>query len=161
MDMQARHIYFLRRCIYISRKARAAGNTPFGCLLADADGNILWEQGNVEITDSICTGHAEAKLMEAVSKRYSKEQLWRCTLYTTVEPCAMCSGSIYWGNVGKVVYGISEKTLANMTRQHEQNPTLDLPCREVFARGSKSITVVGPVPEVEEETISVHAGYWS
>nr|WP_221401191.1 nucleoside deaminase [Paenibacillus phyllosphaerae] len=150
----------LKRCVELSIAARESGNTPFGALLAGPGGEILLEQGNIEITQSNCTGHAETTLMEAASAKYSKKELWACTLYTSAEPCAMCAGSIYWGNVGRVVYGISEKRLAELTGEDEQNPTLDLPCREVFARGNKPITVVGPFPEVEEEAVAAHEGYW-
>ena len=72
----------------------------------------------------------------------------------------MCAGAIYWGNVGRVVYGISEKRLLSLTGDNEQNPTFDLPCREVFARGQKQITVVGPFPELEADIVAVHNGYW-
>lgn len=160
MTERQRHIQLLKRCMEISIEARASGNTPFGALLADAEGRVLWEQGNVEITDRTCTGHAETRLMEEVSRRWTKEELWTCTLYTTAEPCAMCSGAVYWGNVGTVVYGISEKRLAELTGNHPQNPTLDLPCRDIFARGSKPVTVIGPFPEVEEAVMRVHEGYW-
>lgn len=155
------HIRLLRRCVEISKAARRTGNTPFGALLAGADGVILLEQGNIEITESNCTGHAETALMAAASKRYTKQQLWDCTLYTSAEPCAMCAGSIYWGNVGRVVYAISEKRLARLTGDDEQNPTLDLPCREVFARGRKPVVVIGPFPEVEAEAVAAHEGYWT
>lgn len=49
------HEYYLRRAIEISKEARAAGNTPFGALLVNKDGDIVMEQGNIEITDKICT----------------------------------------------------------------------------------------------------------
>ncbi|MBB6636664.1 nucleoside deaminase [Cohnella thailandensis] len=154
------HVDFLRRAVEVSRKARESGNTPFGCILVDPRGQVLWEQGNIEITEHNCTGHAETTLMEAVSKRFSKQELWECTLYTTAEPCAMCAGSIYWGNVGRVVFGITEKRLAELTGDDEQNLTLDLPCTEVFAAGRKPIVVIGPFPEIEDEVVAVHAGYW-
>lgn len=73
----------------------------------------------------------------------------------------MCAGAIYWANIGRVVYGMTEKRLLELTGSDEQNPTFDLPCREVFARGQKPIRVIGPVPEVEEEAAQVHAGYWN
>lgn len=158
---RAKRIEYLRRAIEVSRAARAAGNTPFGAVLVDAEGRIVLEQGNIEITERNCTGHAETTLMEAASKRYGKEELWGMTMYTTVEPCAMCAGSIYWGNLGTVVYGLSEKRLLELTGDDAQNPTFDLPCREVFARGQKSIAVIGPFPEVEEAVLAVHEGYWS
>ncbi|WP_053375879.1 nucleoside deaminase [Paenibacillus sp. FJAT-27812] len=155
-----KHLFYLWRSIEVSREARLSGNTPFGAILVNAEGEIVLEQGNVEITESNCTGHAERTLMEAASKRYSRDELWHFTLYTTAEPCAMCAGAIYWGNVGTVVYGISEKRLAQLTGDDEQNPTLDLPCRIVFAQGRKPIQVIGPFPEVEEAAIAVHEGYW-
>ena len=160
MTDKDKHLFYLLRSIEVSRKARETGNTPFGAILVSPDGKIVLEQGNVEITESNCTGHAERTLMEEASKRYGRDELWHFTLYTTAEPCAMCAGSIYWGNVGTVVYGISEKRLAQLTGDDEQNPTLDLPCRNVFMQGRKPIQVIGPFPEVEEAAVAVHEGYW-
>ena len=154
------HVYYLKKAIEVSKKSREHGNTPFGALLVDKDGNILMEQENIEITEKICTGHAEATLAARASQTYSKDFLWQCTLYTTAEPCAMCAGAIYWANIGRVVYGMTERRLLELTGSQEQNPTFDLPCRQVFARGQKDITVIGPVPEVEEEAAAVHQGYW-
>ena len=145
------HEFYLKRCIELSRMARAGGNTPFGALLTDEDGSILLEQGNIEITENICTGHAETALAARASHIYSKEFLWKCTLYTTAEPCAMCSGAIYWANIGRVVYAMTEKRLLELTGSDEQNPTFDLPCRDVFARGQKDIRVIGPFPALEQE----------
>ena len=56
--------------------------TPFGAILVDQDGNILLEQENIEITEKNCSGHAETSLMIAASKKYPKDFLWNCTLYT-------------------------------------------------------------------------------
>ena len=153
-------IDYLRQAISVSKKSRDHGNTPFGAILVNSEGTVILEQENIEITQSNCTGHAETTLMEAASQRYSKSFLWNCTLYTTAEPCAMCAGAIYWGNVGKVVYGISEERLLTLTGDNEQNPTFNLACREVFSKGQNQITVVGPFPELEEEIVAVHEGYW-
>ncbi len=90
------HEAYLKRAIELSVKSRESGNTPFAALLVDKDGNIIMEQMNNEITEHKCTGHAETQLVERASHAYSKEFLWDCTLYTTAEPCAMCSGAIYW-----------------------------------------------------------------
>ena len=70
---------------------------------------------NIEGTNYKCTGHAETQLMEKASMKYTKDFLWGCTLYSTAEPCAMCTGAIYWGNVGRIVYGMSEKDLLKIT----------------------------------------------
>lgn len=159
--VELNHVVFLKRCIEVSRMARESGNTPFGAVLVDKEGSILLEQGNVEITEHRCTGHAETALMEKASHTYDPAFLWECTLYTTAEPCAMCSGAMYWGNIGRVVYGISEKELLALTGNDPQNPTFDMPCREIFAKGQKEIEVIGPFPELASEIVAVHEGYWS
>ena len=66
--MYESHEYYLRRAIEVSKQSRAAGNTPFGALLVDAEGNILMEQQNIEITEHICTGHAETTLAARASQ---------------------------------------------------------------------------------------------
>lgn len=155
------HEYYLKRCIEISEESRNSGNTPFGALLVDENGDILLEQQNVEITGHKATGHAETQLVEKASMLYDKAFLWKCTLYTTAEPCAMCAGAIYWANIGRVVYAMEEKDLLALTGSDEQNPTFDLPCRDVFAKGQKSIQVIGPFPELAPEAAAVHNGFWN
>jgi tRNA(Arg) A34 adenosine deaminase TadA len=153
---------YLRRGIEISWESVKSGNTPFGALLVDGSGTILLEQPNIEISEKDCTGHAETTLMRKASKIYSKDLLKDCTLYTTAEPCVMCAGAIYWGNVGRVVYAISEKRLLELTGSDPQNPTFDVPCRTVFAGGQKDIVVVGPIDdlELEVEAAAPHQGFW-
>jgi tRNA(Arg) A34 adenosine deaminase TadA len=72
----------------------------------------------------------------------------------------MCSGAIYWGNVGRVVFGLSEKELLKITGNDEQNPTLALPCRDVFKRGQKDIEVIGPVPELKAELSQIYQDFF-
>jgi len=146
----------LRRANAVARRALDAGHHPFGAVLVAADGQtLLVEQGNV---DSV--NHAEAVLARDAAARMDAATLWGCTLVTTVEPCAMCAGTQYWAHIGRLVYGMSERRLLEMTGNHAENPTLDLPCREVFARGQKPMQVVGPVPEVEEEIAALHRDFW-
>lgn len=160
MIASQQHEAYLHRAIEVSRSSRDHGNTPFGALLVDADGNVLLEQENVEITERLCTGHAETTLAARASQAFTKDFLWTCTLYTTAEPCAMCSGAIYWANIGRVVFAMAEARLLELTGSNEQNPTFSLPCRQVFAAGQKPIEVLGPFPALEEEAAAVHQGYW-
>ncbi|MBT3714395.1 MAG: nucleoside deaminase [Anaerolineae bacterium] len=146
----------LRRAIEIAQSAREHGNHPFGALLADKAGNILLEAENTVETDSDCTGHAETNLMRKSSKKYTPEELQNFTLYTSPEPCPMCSGAIFWGDVGHVVYALSEEGLYEITGETPYE--LALPCREVFSRGTHSVEVEGPL--LEEEARQVHLGFW-
>jgi tRNA(Arg) A34 adenosine deaminase TadA len=146
----------LRRAIEIAQSAREHGNHPFGALLADKAGNILLEAETTVETDSDCTGHAETNLMRKASKKYTPEELQNFTLYTSTEPCPMCSGAIFWGDVGHVVYALSEEGLYEITGETPYE--LALPCREVFSRGTHSVEVEGPL--LEEEARQVHLGFW-
>lgn len=156
--MQESDEHLLKAAISLARKARQKGNHPFGAVLADYQGNLLLEAENTVNTARDCTGHAETNLMRKASQIYDRDFLANCTLYTSTEPCAMCSGAIYWGNVGRVVYALSEATLVQMAASDPKNPTLSLPCREVFARGSRHIQVDGPALEIE--AAQVHEGFW-
>jgi tRNA(Arg) A34 adenosine deaminase TadA len=141
----------------VARAALARGHHPFGALLAAADHQtVLMSQGNVDGVN-----HAEAVLAREAAARFAPEVLWHCSLVTTVEPCAMCAGTQYWAHIGRVIYGLSESRLLELTGAHPENPTLDLPCRHVFQRGQKPIEVIGPVPEVEVEIAELHRRFWS
>jgi len=148
----------LRRAFAVARRAQANGNHPFGALLAGPDGAVLLEQENGYMPERDRTAHAERLLASAASRRYRPDELARCTLVTSAEPCAMCAGAIYWAGIGRVVYGLSEKRLKTITGNHAENPTLDLPCRTVFAAGQRKVEVVGPL--LEDEAAALHEGVW-
>lgn len=146
----------LRRANDVARRAMSLGRHPFGALLLAPDHEtVLAEQGNIDTVR-----HAEATLARAASLNYAPEFLWGCTLVTTFEPCAMCAGTVYWAHIGRVVYGASEEALLALTGQHEENPTLALPCRELFARGQKPVRVFGPVAALEAEILALHHAFW-
>jgi tRNA(Arg) A34 adenosine deaminase TadA len=129
----------LRRAIAISADAVAHGNHPFGALLADPSGEVLLSAENTVVTEGDVTGHAETNLVRLASRSLPPELLATATLYTSCEPCAMCSGATYWAGIGRVVFAMSEADLRALTGAHEDNPTLALPCREVFARGRRDV----------------------
>ena len=148
----------LRRAFAVAEQAKASGCHPFGAILADAQGSIIMEQQNAYLPDHDMTGHAERVLASRASIKYGSKYLRRCTLYSSAEPCAMCAGAIYWAGIGRVVYGMSEHDLKAITGAHEENPTLDLPCRIIFGAGQRAVEVVGPL--LEEESASLHEGVW-
>lgn len=146
----------LRRADQVARRAMAMGRHPFGALLVAPDGEtVLAEQGNIDTVN-----HAESTLARHAATNYPGAYLAQCTLVTTFEPCAMCAGTVYWAGIGRVVYGAEETALLALTGDHPENPTLSLPCREVFARGQRAVAVVGPVPAVAAEMVATHAGFW-
>jgi tRNA(Arg) A34 adenosine deaminase TadA len=151
--------FHLRQAFAVAARARAGGDHPFGAVLVGPDGSVLLEQGNGYTAEgSDMTAHAERLLATRAAKTYAPEFLAGCTMYVSAEPCAMCSGAIYWAGIGRVVYGQSEASLKRQIGAHPENPTLDLPCRVVFAAGQRPVDVVGPL--LEEEAAALHAEFW-
>ena len=105
------------------------------------------------------TAHAERVLATRASKGFEPTFLAKCTLYSSAEPCAMCSGAIYWAGIGRVVFGQSERSLKDTTGNHPENPTLDLPCQTVFEAGQRKVEVKGPF--LAEEAASLQEGFWA
>ena len=149
----------LRHAFDVASRSRAAGDHPFGSVLADGEGRALMEQGNGYTSEGgDRTAHAERLLASRAARAYDLAFLARCTLYTSAEPCAMCAGAIYWAGIGRVVYGQTEKALKAQTGAHEENPTLDLPCETVFRAGQRPTEVVGPL--LEDEAAQLQADFW-
>lgn len=153
------HEDLLLQAVAVARQARAHGNHPFGSLLANAAGKVLLTAENTVVTESDATGHAETNLVRLASRRYTQPELAELTLYTSTEPCAMCSGAIYWSGIGAIVYALAEESLYEMTGADAENPTLVLPCRTVFAAGQRPVRVQGPFELAE--AVDVHAGFWN
>ena len=144
--------HFLRRSFDVARRALSHGNHPFGAVLVGNDGTVLLEAENGYMPAHDGTAHAERLLATEACRALSREERGRATLYSSAEPCAMCAGAIYWAGIARVVYGLSERRLRTITGNHPENPTLDLPCREVFRRGQRPTEVVGPLLENKPPT---------
>jgi tRNA(Arg) A34 adenosine deaminase TadA len=159
-DLRAYDLDLLRQSFEVAKQSRERGDHPFGSLLADSSGRVLRTQGNGFSSEGgDRTAHAERLLSSWAAKHLSLEELAGCTLYTSAEPCAMCSGAIYWAGIGRVVFGQTEKDLKAQTGAHEENPTLDLPCHIVFEAGQRPTEVVGPL--LAEEAAQLQADFWS
>ena len=127
------------------------------CWSAPDGETVLLEQGNVDTVN-----HAEAVLARDAARPLSRRRsCGHCTLVTTVEPCAMCAGTQYWAHIGRVVYGVERDARCSRSpATTRENPTLDLPCRDVFARGQKAVQVIGPVAAADDEIAALHRRYW-
>lgn len=150
--------HFLRQSFDVARRALAHGNHPFSAILVSRDRRVLLEAENRFMPTRDGTAHAERLLATQACVTFPADVLRQATLYSSAEPCAMCAGAIYWAGIGRVVYGLSEHALRELTGDHPENPTLDLPCREVFNSGQRPTEIVGPL--LETEAAAVHQGVW-
>jgi tRNA(Arg) A34 adenosine deaminase TadA len=146
------HDAFVRQAIALASQARAAGNHPFGALLA-LDEQVVLTATNSVITDRDPTAHAETNLVAAAIRQLSRDQIGRAVLYTSCEPCAMCAGKMYWAGIRALVYGLSCQDLATLA-----GPDFLVPCRDLFQRAIEPVAVIGPV--LTDEARAVHEGYW-
>lgn len=156
--MNSTDLQHLRTAIEVAQNAREHGNHPFGAILVDENNQVLLQAENSVVTGKDCTGHAETNLMRLASQNFSAEKLSACTLYTSTEPCAMCAGAIYWGNVGRVVYALSEVDLYEIIGPSPDQ--LALSSREVFSHSQRKVEVEGPATVLNAEARAVHAGFW-
>lgn len=151
-DTTESHERWLRETFALARAARLAGNHPFGALLV-LDGRVVLRAQNTVASDRNPTAHAETNLMAAALRSLAAEDLVRAVLYTSCEPCAMCAGTMYWGGIRTVVFGLSAFQLARLA-----GSDLLVPCRELFARGAHAVDVTGPL--LADEAAAVHEHYW-
>lgn len=147
------HEPFLREAIALSKSALEHGGEPFGSVLVK-DGEIILRAENNVFSGHDMTNHAELNLVKLAAQHYDPAFLADCTLYTSTEPCAMCSGAIYWSGIGRMVFACSEKRLGEIA-----GIGLDVPSRAVLHSGARKVEVVGPTA-LEEEAAQVHQSFW-
>jgi tRNA(Arg) A34 adenosine deaminase TadA len=143
---------FIRQALDLAAQARRRGNPPFGALLVVGD-ELLLSAENTGITDANPTCHAETNLVQKAIRNLSREQIAEAALYTSAEPCAMCTGAIYWAGIRTVVYALPCEELARLGRG-----SFAIPCRELFGRASEKVDVAGPF--LIEEARKVHENFW-
>ena len=149
---------FIRKAIQVAQRSKQNGNLPFACILVDDKGNVILEGENSVITDKDSLAHAEINLIRQASGKFEKEFLNQCTIYTSGEPCALCAAAIFWGGIGRLVYGLSKDGFYQIAGKEDGATVLDIPCREILNRGGRDVQVEGPL--LEDEARVVHQGFW-
>lgn len=143
----------VRQALALARSARDRGNHPFGALLAIGD-RILLSAENSVVTDGDPSRHAELNLLQLAWARLEKSEIEAATLYTSTEPCPMCTGAIYYSAIPRIVYSLSQAGLSGIT-----GGRFSLPCTYLLDLAARKTEVVGPV--LEDEGRLVHSGFWA
>jgi len=95
----------MRAALLEAEKGAAAGEIPVGAVVISPEGKILSRAHNRSVTANDPTAHAERLAIERALQALGTDRLTDCTLYVTLEPCAMCAGAIVLAKVGRVVFG--------------------------------------------------------
>ncbi|WP_047514145.1 tRNA adenosine(34) deaminase TadA [Methylophilus sp. Q8] len=98
---------FMRQAMMLAAEAAALGEVPVGAIVVK-DGIIIGKGRNAPISLNDPTAHAEIQAMREAAQHLGNYRLVDCTLYVTLEPCAMCSGAIQHARIARLVYGASD-----------------------------------------------------
>ncbi len=100
--------WFMQQALAEAQKAFDKGEVPVGAVVV-SDNRIIARAHNQ--TEQLCdaTAHAEMIALTAACNSLGHKYLPDCTLYVTLEPCAMCAGALYWSQLGKLVYGAGDE----------------------------------------------------
>jgi len=146
--------FFLRESIKTAATSRNKGNLPFGCILVDADGNIIKQGENSIVTDKNAIAHCEINLVNNISGIYTKEFLQTCTVYASTEPCPMCAAAIFWSGIGRLVFALGKEKFHEIVGTINPAYLLELSAEEVLSKGGRKVKVEGPL--LEEEAIDFY-----
>ncbi|GAA2830063.1 nucleoside deaminase [Kitasatospora paracochleata] len=105
---------FLRRAIALAAHAVTVGDAPYGSLLVGPDGAVLAEAHNTVRRDMDISAHPELKLARWAARELDPEAAARTTMYTSCQPCGMCTGGIVRSGLGRVVFALSTEQLVEL-----------------------------------------------
>ena len=101
-------LYYMKEALVLAREAAAEGEVPVGCVIV-RKGEIVGRGRNHRERDKSALAHAEIEAIGEACRNLGGWRLWECTLYVTLEPCAMCAGAILSARIPRVVYGASDR----------------------------------------------------
>lgn len=140
-----KHRHWMRKALQLAQEAGKAGDVPVGAIVVDGQGNLVAQAANRKERERDPTAHAEILALRAASQVLQTWHLNDCTLYVTLEPCAMCTGAIIQARIGLLVYGADDtktgtiRTVANLSDSACSNHRLEViagimesACREVL-----------------------------
>lgn len=99
----------MRQAIAAAERAREMDEVPIGACLIDNKGELIAAAGNLTITDCDPTAHAEILVLRRAARRLGNYRLTGTSLYTTIEPCAMCAGALVNARVARLIYGARDE----------------------------------------------------
>ncbi len=106
--MEKDHSYFMKKAFEEAKYAFFKNEVPVGCIIVNNNDIISRSSNMVELLND-STAHAELIAITSAQNSLNSKNLDNCILYTTLEPCLMCYGAIYWSKINTVVYGASDK----------------------------------------------------
>ncbi|MFG3705796.1 nucleoside deaminase [Micromonospora sp. NPDC047670] len=153
MPITETDIRHLRRCVELAAEALADGDEPFGSVLVDGAGAVLFEDRN-RVKGGDQTRHPEFEIARWSAANMSPAERAAATVYTSGEHCPMCAAAHGWVGLGRIVYAASSAQLRGWLREWDvpAAPVAALPITDVVP----GVRVDGPVDELAAEVESLH-----
>ena len=149
----------LARTFTLARQARAAGDHPFGALLA-VDGVVVAEALNRVSTSRDMTAHAETELVRVLERDGMLDRVGDGVVYASCEPCPQCVGAMFWAGVRHVVYGLSAARLNALAPSPDGSVHgFTIRAEEIGAAAVPPMRFDGPLDE--DTAAEVHDGFWT
>lgn len=133
---EQQHIKFMDEALELASIAKEKGNEPFGAILVK-NGRIIQKGGNEIHTHTDPTNHAELGLIRDFCKKTGITDLSEYNLYTSCEPCCMCSGAMVWAHLGTLCYSVSHDELARIAGSN-----IMISCDEVFDKSPHAPKII-------------------
>lgn len=105
----------MRMALEEARLAAEAGEVPIGAVIADPAGEVIAKAGNRVVGPKDPTGHAELLAIREAAQKFGSERLEGCSLYVTLEPCAMCAQAIAFARISRLYYGADDEKGGGIT----------------------------------------------
>ena len=150
---------YLRRCVELATEAVEAGDFPFGSVLVAADGTVLAEDRNREVTAGDPTRHPEFELARWAAANMTPQERAAATVYTSGEHCPMCAAAHGWARLGRIVYATSTEQMGAWLAELGVAPGPVLPL--AIADVVRGVAVAGPVPGLAEQVRDLHRRFRS
>jgi tRNA(Arg) A34 adenosine deaminase TadA len=149
----------LRRCVELATEAVEAGDFPFGSVLVAADGTVLAEDRNREVTTGDPTRHPEFALARWAATNMTPPERATATVYTSGEHCPMCAAAHGWAGLGRIVYATSSQQLGGWLADLGVSPARVLPL--AITQVVQGLVVAGPAPELAGQVRDLHRRFRS
>ena len=127
----------MQLAIAASRQARQGGDNPFGATLMSPQGAILHTSRNTQNTTGDCTAHAELVLVREATAKLGADSLRGATVFASGEPCAMCSGAMFWAGISRVVFAATTQDIGEALG----GPSLPARCIDVLGPAQPAVSV--------------------
>jgi tRNA(Arg) A34 adenosine deaminase TadA len=150
---------YLRRCVELATEAVEAGDFPFGSVLVAADGTVLAEDRNREVTAGDPTRHPEFELARWAAANMTPQERAAATVYTSGEHCPMCAAAHGWVGLGRIVYVTSTEQMGAWLAELGVSPAQVLPL--AIPDVVRGVEVAGPVPDLAELVRDLHRRFRS